>query len=68
MNIFQKSLRQLKSKRGLFGDNFEINLFLTVAPESKRVRRQARRKCSSEEEVLRGKEELIKQFASKTVT
>lgn len=39
-----------------------------MAPESKRAKGQARRKCSSEEEVPRGKEESFKQFASVTGT
>lgn len=48
--------------------NFKIDSFLTVAPESKRAKGQARRKCSSEEEVPRGKEESFKQFVGITGT
>lgn len=48
--------------------NFKINSFLTVVPESKRAKGQARRKCSSKEEVPRGKEESFKQVVGITGT
>lgn len=46
--------------------NIKINLVWTVVPESKRAGGQARRKCSSDEEVPAGKDRSYKEFASVT--